>query len=203
MKFYNSIGPNPRLVRMFAAERGVALPLEEVDLRAGENRQPPHLARNPMGQLPVLELDDGSYLSEVTVICEYLDEIAPGPSLIGATPEQRAETRMWVRRNDLNVAEPLAGGFRFSLGQKLFQDRIRLIPEAAEGLKATAQDNLRRIEPLFAGKTFICGERFTLADIHLFCFLDFGNQVRQPLDPAFTNIAAWFERIKARPSTAA
>src|ERR1700689_4895966 len=101
MLLYNSIGPNPRVVRMFMAERGIEIPKTEVDLRGGENRRPPFLAKNPAGQSPALELDDGTVLAEITAICEYLDEIAPGPSLIGSTPKERAETRMGSRRIDL------------------------------------------------------------------------------------------------------
>src|SRR4051812_8048981 len=116
MLFYNSVGPTPRVVRMFMAERGIEVPRTEIDLRGGENRRPPYLAKNPAGQMPCLELDDGSVLGEITAICEYLDEITPGESLIGATPQQRAETRMWTRRIDLNIIEPMTNGFRFSQG---------------------------------------------------------------------------------------
>ena len=203
MKFYNSVGPNPRVVRMFAAERGVELPKEEVDLRAGDNRREPYLAKNPSGQMPALELDEGEILAEITAICEYLDETAPGPSLIGSTPRERAETRMWTRRIDLNIVEPMLNGFRFSEGLKLFQNRIRCIPEAASGLKATAAEKLKWLDGLMEGKQFVCGDRFTLADILLFCMIDFGNAVGQKLDPDLKNLNAWFERVKARPSAAA
>jgi glutathione S-transferase len=203
MKFYNSIGPNPRVVRMFMAERGIEVPRAEIDLRAGENRQPPYLAKNPSGQMPCLELDDGTVLAEITVLCEYLDEVAPGPSLIGATPVERAETRMWARRIDLNIMEPMANGYRFSSGLKLFENRIRCIPEAAEGLKRTAQDKLAWLDGLMAGKTFVCGERFTLADILLFCFVDFGMAVGQPVAAECASIVAHHARLKERPSAAA
>src|SRR5437016_14022937 len=101
MKLYDSIGPNPRIVRMFMAEKDMEVPKQTVDLRGGENRQDAHLKRNPHGQMPTLELDDGSYLSEITAICEYLEEKKPSPAMIGATAEQRAECRMWTRRVDL------------------------------------------------------------------------------------------------------
>ena len=94
MKLYDSIGPNPRVVRMFLAEKGLVVPVESVDLAAGENREAAHLARNPHGQMPTLQLDDGSFLSETVAICEYLEEIQPAPALIGRTPQQRAEARM-------------------------------------------------------------------------------------------------------------
>lgn len=203
MKFYNSLGPNPHVVRMFAAERDIALDLVEVDIMGGENRQQGYLAKNPAGQLPCLELDDGSYLSEITAICEYLDETNPGASLIGSTPEERARTRMWTRRVDLNICEPLANGFRFSEGLALFKDRIVTRPEAAEGLKAMAQDRLRWLDGQLAGRQFLTGDKLSLADILLFCFLQFGANVGQPLNPENSNILAWFDRIKSRPSAAA
>ena len=203
MLFYDSVGPNPRVVRMFMAERGIELPKTTIDLRGGENRQPAYLAKNPAGQMPCLELDDGSVVAEITVICEYLDEVTPGASLIGSTPQERAETRMWTRRTDLNIAEPMTNGFRFSQGLKLFQNRMRCIPEAADALKATAQDKIGWLNGQMEGKRFVCGDRFTLADIHLFCFLDFGAQAGQPINPEFRNIVAHHAMMKARPSAAA
>ncbi len=203
MMFYDSVGPNPQVVRIFAAEKGMTLPSTRVDLRGGENRQPAYLAKNPAGQLPSLELDNGTVIAEITAICEYLDEIGSGPSLIGSTPEERAETRMWVRRIDLNILEPLANGFRFSQGLKLFENRIHCIPQAADDLKAIAQEWLTRLDGMIAGREFICGNRLTLADILLSVFLQFGANVGQPINPANTNIVALVERMKARPGAAA
>jgi glutathione S-transferase len=206
MKFYNSRGPNPRMVRMFMAEKGIDnIPKVEVDLLAGENRREPYTTKvNPAGQCPALELDDGTVIAEITAICEYLDEIKKDtPSLIGDTPAERANTRMWTRRIDLNIVEPATNGFRFSDGLKLFQNRIRCIPEAAEGLKATARDKLAWLEGLMGSKPFVGGGKISMADIMLFAFVDFLNGVKQPLDPANKNLAAWFGRMKARPSAAA
>ncbi|HVZ68800.1 MAG TPA: glutathione S-transferase family protein [Rhizomicrobium sp.] len=203
MKFYNSIGPNPRVVRMFMAEKGIKIPTEEVDLLKGDNRREPYLSKNTMGQMPALELDSGHCVTEITAICEYLEDIHPNPPLIGANPEQKAECRKWTRRIDLNICEPMANGFRFSQGLPLFKDRILTVPEAADGLKRMAQDKLKWLNGEMAGKEFICGKRFTLADILLYVFLDFGNTVGQPLNPEFANIASWFKRVGERPSVKA
>ena len=201
MKLYNSIGPNPRVVNMFLAEKGVDLPRATIDLMAGENRKAPYSTTvNPAGQTPALELDNGAVITEITNICEYIEEKHPDPALIGKTAEERAETRMWVRRVDLNICEPMANGFRFSQGLAMFQPRMRCLPEAADGLKAIAQDKLTWLDGLIAGRAFIAGDRLTLADILLFAFLDFGTNVGQPLNLENKNIAAWFERMKARPS---
>lgn len=201
MKFYNSVGPNPRVVKLFMAEKGIELPEVTVDLRGGENRRAPYnVDINPAGQTPALEIDNGDVLTEVTAICEYLEERFPDPALIGSTPETRANTRMWTRRVDLNICEPLTNGFRFAEGLPLFEPRMRCLPEAAEGLKAAAQDGIRWLDPLIAGREFIAGDALSLADIMLFAFLDFGTTVGQPIDPAATNVQRWYERMKSRPS---
>jgi glutathione S-transferase len=202
VKLYSSIGPNPRAVNMFLAEKGVTLDKADVDLRAGENRKEPYLSKNPSGQTPALELDNGDYVTEITAICEYLEEKFPNPPLIGTTPEERAETRMWTRRMDIKVCEPMANGFRYAEGFGLFKDRLRCLPEAAPGLKLVAQDGVEWMENNLKGD-YLAGDRFTLADIVLFAFMDFGGQVGQPLDPKFKKVGAWFERVKARPSAAA
>jgi glutathione S-transferase len=202
VKLYTSIGPNPRVVKMFLAEKGVDLPRTEVDLRSAENRQAPYLKVNPAGQTPALELDSGACITEITAICDYLEEKHPSPPLIGTTPEERAETRMWTRRVDLKVAEPMANGFRFAEGLPMFEPRMRCLPEAAPGLKAMAQDGVQWVDENMKGP-WIAGDRFTLADILLYSFLEFGAVVGQPLDPKNKRIGEWFERVKARPSVAA
>ncbi len=201
MKLYTGMGPNPRVVTIAVAELGADVDVQEIDLMAGENRSEAHLARNPAGQIPTLELDDGSYLAEVTAIVEYLDE-KTGGSLIGSTAEERAETRMWTRRIDLNICENLGNGFRFAEGLPLFKDRIHCIPHAADDFKAIAQEKLAWLDGLMEGRTFICGDRFTLADILLFSILEFGGAVGQPLDPKCERLQAWYARVAARPAIA-
>jgi len=203
VKFYSSkVAPNPRVVRVFMAERGIDIPIVEVDLRGGENRQAAFMAKNPAAQLPALELDDGTVLAEISAICEYLDETTPGLSLVGANALERAEARMWFRRIDLGIIEPLTAGFRYAEGQKIFEGRMRLIPQAADDLKKNAQDKLAWLDGQMDGKTWICGNRYTYADILLYCFIDFGNRVGQPLNPEFKNLTAWFARMKERPAAA-
>ena len=167
MKLFNSIGPNPKVVRMFMAELGTEIEKQEIDLMGGANRQEPYLLMNPGGQLPALELDSGAVISEITGICEYLSERQGGSSLIGQNPEERALTRMWVRRIDLGIVENITAGFRYAEGAPIFQDRMTLIPNAAEDLKKIAQEKITWLDNLIAGKEFICGDRFSLADIML------------------------------------
>ena len=203
MKFFNSIGPNPRVVKMFMLEKGIELPFEEIDLMAGDNRKEAFLKINPAGQLPALQLDNGDVITEISVISEYLEDTHLTPPLFGSTPEEKAETRMWTRRVDLNICEPMASGFRYSEGLPMFKDRMRCLPEAADGLKAIARDKIEWLDGLMAGKQFLCGDRLTYADIHLFCFIDFGHVIGQPLDPKNANVAKWYEGMKARPSAQA
>ena len=197
------MGPNPHVVRMFIAEIGIDIETIEIDLMGGENRQDAYLKKNPSGQLPVLQLDDGSFLAEITVICEYLDELNGHTNLIGINPQERAETKMWTRRIDLQIIEPLTNGFRYAEGYDLFKDRLHLIPDAADDLKAIAQERLAWLDKQLEGKEFICGERFSLADIMFYCFLHFGSTVGQSINPDNTNIVSLFEKIGGRESSSA
>lgn len=205
MKLHTSMGPNPHMVRMFAAEKGLTLPMVEVDLMGGENRRPPYTDKvNVAGQTPALELEDGTIISEITVICEYLEEKHPSPALIGTTPEERAETRMWTRRIDLNICEPMANGFRAAEGRGLFESRMKLVgAEGAAELKAIARDRLLWLDGQLKGRQFVCGDRFSLADVLLFAFLAFGAQVGQPIPDEAAWVKDWFARVGARPSAKA
>jgi len=200
MLLYNSLGPNPRATRMFLAEKGMSIPMKDVDLLGAENRRPPYTDKNPGGQIPALELDDGTVIGETVAIWEYLEEQNPKPPLIGANPKERAETRMWQRRVEQRITENLYNGFRFAEGAPLFQARMRIIPEAAPGLKQTALDNLQWLDNLLGGRKHIVPDRFTIADIILYCALDFGTSVGQQLPAESKRVKAWFDGVASRPS---
>src|ERR1700674_952390 len=174
MLLYNGFGPNPRALRMFLAEKAITIPSKDVDLMKAENRKPPYTDHNPAGQLPALELDDGTCIGETVAIFEYLEEKHPHPPLIGTTAQERAETRQWQRRVELGITEHLYNGFRYAEGIEVFKPRMRVLPEAAPGLKAIVQDKLKWLDGLMGGKPFVAGSRFTIADIILYCALDFG-----------------------------
>jgi glutathione S-transferase len=203
MQLYNSFGPNPRAMRMFLAEKGISIPTKDIDLMKAENRRPPYTDRNPGGQLPALELDNGKCIGETVAIWEYLEEKNPSPALIGSTPEDRAETRQWVRRVEQNITENIYNGFRFTEGLPLFKDRVPCEPDAGPGLKRIAQARLKWLDGLLAGREFIVPNRFSIADIILFCCLDFSAGVGQKIDPSLSNLNAWFKRVEARPSAKA
>lgn len=203
MKLLNSFGPNPRAVRMAMIEKGIEMPTEDLDLLAGDNRAEAYTKKNPGGQMPSLELDDGTVIAETTAICEYLDEIYPAKPLIGSNAPERANTRQWIRRVELEITENMYNGFRYSDGIGIFRDRLYCIPEAADGLKAKAKRARKWMDNLISGREFIAGEKLTFADIVLYCCMDFAKDVGQPLDDDVPNLGAWFKRMNSRPSATA
>ena len=203
MLVYNSFGPNPRALRMFLAEKELTIPTRDVDLMAAENRRPPYTDLNPGGQLPALELDNGKTIGETVAIFEYLEEKNPKPALVGATAEERAETRQWQRRVELNITENVYNGFRSGEGFELFKNRMPVFPESAASLKAIGQKRMEWLDGLIAGRDWIVPDRFTIADIILYCCLDFSSGVGQPIPASAKNLQAWFKRAADRPSASA
>lgn len=200
MLVYDAHSPAPRCLRMFLLEKQLQLPAVTVDVMTGENRQSAYLAVNPAGQTPALRLDNNNILTEAVAIAEYLEELYPTPVLIGCTPEQRAQTRQWWRRVELNITEFIHNAYHYAEGLTRFESRIPVVPEAAEGLKRVAQDRLRWLDNMFGTGPYLCGERFTAADIWLYVWLDFGQSVNQPFDRSLPNINPWFDRVAARSS---
>ena len=202
VKLYDSFGMNPRTLRFFLLEKGIELAREEVDILAGSNREAAYLGINPAGQTPALALSDGTMLAETPAICEYLEEIHPLPPLIGSTPQERAATRMWWRRVELNICVPMVHRFYYAEGLELFRSRIRCLPEAAEGMKQRAIDGMRWIDGLIAGD-WLAGDRFTAADICLYCCLDQFGEAGQPIPVECMTLKAWFDRVGQRPAAEA
>ncbi|MCC6472702.1 MAG: glutathione S-transferase family protein [Burkholderiales bacterium] len=203
MLLFDALSPAPRALRMYLLEKGLALPMRNVDVFSGENRQPTYLALNPAGQTPALQLDDGSCIAEAVAIMEYVEERHPSPPLIGTTDAERAATRQWQRRVELNITENIHNAYHYAEGLERFRTRIPVAPEAAPGLKRIAQDRLAWLDGMLVGSDFIAGRRFTIVDIWLYVWLDFGASVGQPFDGALRNIGPWYNRISARPSAAA
>lgn len=200
MLIYDAKSPAPRCLRMFLLEKNLVIPAVTIDVFSGENRQPAFLAINPAGQTPTLRCDDGSALSEAVAIAEYLEELYPYPALIGNTPESRAQTRQWWRRVELNITEFIHNAYHYDEGLPRFESRIPVLPDAAAGLKAIAQDRLRWLDGMFVAGPYLCGERFSAADIWLYVWLDFALTVNQPFDRSLPNVGPWFARMAARAS---
>lgn len=200
MLLYDAMSPGPRTVRMFLLEKNLVIPTQQIDVFAGENRQHPFLSFNPAGQLPTLGLDNGVFISESVAIAEYLEELHPDPALIGSTPEERALTRQWLRRVELNITEFIHNAYHYAEGIGRFQTRIPVAAEAASGLKAVAQNRIAWLDAMMGSGAFLVSNRFSVADIWLYVWLDFGISVGQPFDRTLPNITPWFDRIATRPS---
>jgi glutathione S-transferase len=181
--------PNPRKMRIYLAEKGLHLPIKELDLYAGEQRTPEFRQKNLFAGVPILELDDGTVIAESLAIIEYLEELYPEPPLLGTTPVQRALTRMWERRCEIGVYLA-ASRMVLSKGDVSTQARQTLLARLAllnEGLQ---------------GKDWLAGS-FSLADITLFVGLETAHRGEFALDPAWTNVQRWYAAMKARPSASA
>jgi glutathione S-transferase len=166
----------------------------------GANLEEPYLSKNPAGAMPAVELDDGTVIAETIAICELLEEEKPEPALIGTTAAERAETRMWVRRVEWKIIQPLTDGFRNGPGIQLFQTRRRTDASVAPFFVSVAQDGFEWLDKQLAGRTTIVPGRFTLADVALFAIAEFGISVGQTIDPALKNVSAWYDSVKERAS---
>lgn len=204
MKLYSSMGPHPRVVRMFAAEKGIPLQLEELDIVAGENREMPYLAVNPLGATPALELPSGQIVTETLAICDYLEDVSLQPALIGDTPQERAVTRMWAQRISLEFVRPLVLGFCAGEGRAIFSRRVPVVrQEAAVDLIDMAFQRLDWLEETCQAAPFLLGDRLSLADILLFAFVDCAPMVGTEPLAGREKLSRWFDRIAARPSVKA
>lgn len=209
MKFYDANALNPMVVRLFILERGgIELDVEQVDIMNMENRRLAYRRDvNPRGELPALRISDDFVLTEVTAICEYLDEVATGgASLFGATPLERAETRMWLRRMDLELAQPIISWWRNDPDTIDFYRGNRTpIPEARVLQKVAINQFLNLLDDQLEGRTYLCGDRFSAADIHFYGMtkLMLMGPASWALAPGRKNVMAYFERMDARSASKA
>ncbi|MGC6511518.1 MAG: glutathione S-transferase family protein [Parvibaculales bacterium] len=195
--------PNPRIVEMLILEKQLKIDIHYLDALGGENRKPEFLAKNPLGQLPALETDDGDIITEVSAIAEYFEELKPDPVLVGSTSVERAQARMWARRVDLMILSPMTMGFQNSIAKKFFEGRIKLYPEIGDSMIEKANDGLANLDGLMAGKPFLCGDRMSYGDIMLFCYLDFYRKVGQRVDPGLVHLTEFFNTMLERDSAKA
>lgn len=206
MKLYVfQVAPNPTKVRLYLAEKAaggaeIDLPQVTVSLPKGEQKGPEHLARNPFGRLPVLELDDGTHLIESLVIIEYLEELYPEPPMIGSSALERARVRELERIADLGVLFPVAYTVHATNSPLGLPPR----PEMAEFFRDSLPAALRVLdERLGDGRPFVAGERPTIADCTLQAALQFARFGKVEIDPGFANLARWDREYRERPSAKA
>jgi len=202
MKIYDFVGaPNPKKLRVYLAEKGISIPTEPVNIVSGENRQPEFLKKNPLGGLPVLELDDGTHLTESLAIMEYLEELHPTPALLGANPRERARVRELERIAELGVL--MAVGTYFQNTHPFMAGRLKQSPDAAENAKTRLTGNLKVLDAAIGNKKFVAGDRPSIADCTLFAALEFAQFAEAPVDPSCKNVARWYGAFKERPSASA
>lgn len=197
-RLFDSFGMNPRMVRFYLAEKGIDVPRHEVDILGAENRRADYLAINPAGQLPTLELSDGTFIAETAAIIEYLEELHPEPALIGSTPRERAITRMWWRRVEIGICRPMVLGFYYSEAIEIFRSRFKCYPEQAEAQKEIARTGMRWLDGAL-NEPWLTGDRFTVADICLYSYIDQLCDVGQPIPDGLDRLKQWFRRVGERP----
>ena len=202
MKLYDmKAGMNPRRVRIFLAEKGLSIPRVEVDMAGGENRRAPYLTINPMGTMPVLELDDGTYLAESIAICRYLEALHPEPPLMGTTPLERARIDMWNRRMEFEIMRPIQEAFGhlspFWVGKR------EQIAQYGELAKKTALERMAWLDGELATRPFIAGEHYTVADITAQCACVLGKNTGTPIPDTLSHLTRWFSDVSSRPTARA
>ncbi len=206
MKFYDcSTAPSPRRVRIFIAEKGLDIPVQQVDLRNGEQLSATFRALNADCAVPVLQLDDGRMLSEVVAICQYLEEVSPDPRLMGVDAAERATVLMWNAKIEQQGLSATADAFRNSA--KGFKDRALTgphnyaqIPQLAERGMQRAVHFSQRLDELFASNAYVIGKAISIADISAFLFVEFASRLKAIDLDDFENLRRWHESVGERPA---
>ena len=194
--------PNPRRVRIFLAEKGVEVPLVPIDMGALEHRKQEVSRRNPLQRLPVLELDDGTILTETVAICRYFEELYPEPTLMGRGALGKAQVEMWQRRLEFNLFNAVANAFRH-IHPAMKEWEVPQIAEWGEANKPKAIEFLQLLDTELAGREFAAGDEYSIADITGLVALDFMKPARIQVPEEMTNVLRWHRTIASRPSAAA
>jgi len=194
-------GMHPRRVRIFIAEKGLSIERREVDAAGGANMTLEFLRLNPLGKLPVLELDDGSAIAESLAICRYLEALHPQPPLMGQTPQASAQIEMWTLRMDLELSRMIGETFRH--GGEYFRGRIKQVPEVAAWSRGRALETMAWLDNELAQRPFIAGDDYTLADIVAQCACVLGKATGLRIPVEFTNLSRRFADVTARPTARA
>jgi glutathione S-transferase len=201
MKLYHfTFAPNPRKVRVYLAEKGLTMPMQDVDITKGENRTPEFLAKNPMGSLPVLELDDGSYLTESLAIIHYLEELHPDPPMIGTDPLERARVRELERLAEASIFNRVA---RIFFNSSQFFPKEQQVPAAAEQARAGLPNALSIMDARIGSNPFVAGDRPTIADCTLFAAFEHAKLAKVAIDERYANLTRWYRAFSERPSARA
>lgn len=191
--------PNPRRVRVFLAEKGIEVPLVAIDMGALGHREAEVARRNPLQRLPVLELDDGTVLTESVAICRYFEELHPEPALFGRGALGKAMVEMWQRRMELNLLLCVAQAFRH-IHPAMKEWEVPQVPEWGEANKPRVLSFLEFLDRELEGREFAAGDAFSIADITGMIGIDFMKPARIALPEDLSNVQRWYAALRARPS---
>jgi len=202
MKIYDThTAPTPRRVRIFLAEKGIDMEYVQVDLQKGENISPDMRLKNPIGKVPILELDDGTCISESVAICRYFEALHPEPSLMGTTALEQAQIEMWQRQVEFALFMQVGMCFQHTTGY--FKDRMTPVPEYGEVAGINASKYLNVLEKRLKDNEFIANNSFSIADITALCAIDFAKVVKIKIKDDQVNLQRWYNAVSARPSASA
>jgi glutathione S-transferase len=200
--YHDPAAPNPRRVRIFAAEKGITLETIEVSIASGANLKPEFRAKNPLRLLPVLELDDGRILRESMAISRYFEELVPEPNLFGVDAWERAQVEMWNRHAEFELLFPIAQTFRNT--HAFWVGRIKQSPDFGHIMKEVALDRFAWLDHELSSRAYLAGDRFTVADITALCAIDFGKISDIRIQPdVHPHLKRWYDSVRARPSAKA
>ena len=203
MKLYDGgRAPNPRRVRVFLAEKGLQVPMNSVDMAALGHKTSEIADKNPLRRLPVLELDDGTIITESVAICRYFEELHPDPALFGTGALERALVEMWQRRVELHLLMPVAQAFRH-IHPAMKDWEVPQVPEWGEANKPKAIEFMRLLDRELAERPFMAGPAFSIADITGLIAIDFMKPARIAMPEELSHLRAWHEKVSARPSAKA
>ncbi|MFT7218194.1 MAG: glutathione S-transferase [Paraglaciecola sp.] len=199
MKIYETrTAPNPRRVRIFLQEKNIAMDYVQVDIAKGDNLSSDMRRRNPMAKVPILELDDGTCISETVSICRYFEELQPLPQLMGISPLDKAQIDMWQRQVEFGLFMPVGMCFQHTSGY--FKDRMTPVKEYGVTAGKNAEDFLQILEQRLGEKEFIAGNVFSIADITAVCAIDFARVVNIRILGKQINLQRWYDTVQTRPS---
>ena len=202
MKLYDDkVAPNPRRVRIFLAEKGIDIPVEQVPVADNAHKTDTYRAINPLSLVPALELDDGRKLCESVAICRYLESLHPEPNLLGVDAFEQAKIEQWNRHMEFEVLLPIAQTFRN--GHAFWKGRIPQSPEWAEISRKASHKRLAWLNEELAERPYIAGERFTIADITALVGIDFGRISKIRISEEEPHLKRWYDEVSARPSAKA
>ena len=191
--------PNPRRVRVFLSEKGISVPYEQLDIMKLEHKDARFAALNPMQRVPILELDDGTIISETMAICRYFEAVQPEPALLGRAPVEIAVIEMWNRRMELNLFWSIAQCFRH-LSPRMSDLEQPQVPEWGEANRSRAIEMLRLLDGELAERPFVAGDDYTVADITALVAIDFMKPARIEMPEDLTHLQSWHQRVSSRPS---